>query len=60
MDWSLNFGVQVVLHTQQCWQVPHSTDASEREKGLQNILSYVEQGYIRQTGSMEPLNDVPR
>lgn len=60
MDWSLNFGVQVVPHTQQCWQVPHSTDASEGEKGLQNILSYVEQGYIRQTGSMEPLNDVPR
>lgn len=39
MDWSLNFGVQAVLHAQQCQQVPRSNDVPEGERGLQNILS---------------------
>lgn len=44
MDWSLNFGVQAILHAQQCQQVRLSNDAPKGERGLQNILSGLEEG----------------
>lgn len=45
MDWSLNSGVQAVLHVLQCQQVMchHSNDASKEERGLQKILSCLEE-----------------
>lgn len=49
--------MQVVLHAQECQQVPHSNDASKGERELQNILPCLEEGGIRHP--MQPLKDVP-